>query len=478
VARLFSKGGDKKRREQQAQKQHKKKNQEVDDKAHSSRAGTGAVSAAGSHPKVLNITSLAQDGRGIARNKGKTVFVTGALPGEQVSVMHYRQRKRFDECIVRDVEQASAERVLPSCKHFNECGGCQLQHLEPAAQLFNKQEGVLEQLKRHAKLAPKVVESAVESSALGYRSRARLVVSKSGQLGFRQGGSNESVTISECGILDARLQRLLKPVQKWLHDLAVNTSRMAVTHIELMATDSEVALIVRHPKAVAIEHRQALEGVLTIEGAKVWWQAEKKGSLQGSAGRSCDPQLQYRLPQYDLNLLFKPTHFTQVNTHVNHEMVARAVSWMDLQADDRVADLFCGVGNFTLPMARKSAAVVGVEGVAGMVEQAKVNARFNNMKNLEFQAFDLFDQSVGQRLKRLKTNKMLLDPPRSGAREVCEQLNGGGITHLVYVSCNPMSLVRDSAILHDQGFKMEKFCVLDMFPHTAHVESMALFIRS
>jgi len=430
-------------------------------------------------PTLLDVVSLALDGRGVARHQGKTVFVSGALPSERVSVQHYRHHKRFDECQLREYQQASSERIEPVCAHFSTCGGCQLQHLAPSAQIIHKQTSVLELLSRQASVIPELVEEPIGSASEAYRNRARLAVSKSGQLAFRQEGSDELAPIRSCVVLDRRLQTLLAPLQQWLNSLVADstcTKPVAVTHIELVAADSGVGLLLRHPQGVAVEWREALEQLLlTDKPVDIWWQAEKHGPLRDCRDALCEPLMNYPLSEFDLRLAFKPTSFTQVNEAVNQAMVTRAVRWLDLTSSDQVMDLFCGIGNFTLPLARLAGRAVGVEAIEDMVHQGRMNAVDHGLDNVDFQALDLTQKGVGRRIAKLGANKLVLDPPRSGAREVCEEMHESGAQKLVYVSCNPASLARDAAILKKQGYHMVKFCVLDMFPHTAHVESMALF---
>lgn len=440
-----------------------------------SKRNTGDIDT----PKYLDVEGLALDGRGVARHQGKTVFVAGGLPDERVTVQHYRHHKRFDECQVREYEQASSERIEPVCMHFKSCGGCQLQHLTHSAQILYKQASILELLSRQVSVVPEQVEEPILSASEGYRTRARLSVSKSGQLAFRQEGSEELVPIRSCLVLDRRLQVLLAPLQQWLDDLAADSGRskpVAVTHIELMAADSGVGLLLRHPQNVAVEQREALQHVLLeYTPVGIWWQSEKHGALRDCRDSPCEPLMGYDLSEFDLQLAFKPANFTQVNASVNQSMVARAMQWLELSLRDQVMDLFCGIGNFTLPLARFTKRVVGVEAIEDMVLQGRINAADQGLDNVDFQALDLAQQGVGRRIAKLGANKLVLDPPRSGAREVCEEMLDSGVQKLVYVSCNPASLARDAAILQKQGYRMVKFCVLDMFPHTAHVESMALF---
>ncbi|NHO67053.1 23S rRNA (uracil(1939)-C(5))-methyltransferase RlmD [Aestuariicella hydrocarbonica] len=428
-------------------------------------------------PTELYVEDLAHDGRGVARHEGKTVFVAGGLPGERVLVSHYRRQKRFSECEAKTIEQASQHRVEPQCPHFQECGGCQLQHFSADQQIHYKQQALLTLLKRQHKIEPNEVLGPIRSPAYGYRSRVRLGVDRERRLAFREQGSDRLVPIGQCEVLDASLTSIIPLLQAWLTALP---EKAGVTHVELISANDEKgrpapSALIRHVKALP---EAALELLEQIPGLRhCWLQAEKNGILSDTRGQPADPCLYLELPGESIKLAFHPQDFTQVNPQVNQAMVAQAMDWLDLTDSDRVVDLFCGIGNFTLPIARRCQKVIGIEGVESMVVRGHENSALNHVAQCEFQALDLDTQALAALLRREQANKLLLDPPRAGAKFVCEQIKDSGVERLVYVSCNPASFSRDAAILVESGFALISLRALDMFPQTAHMETMALFVR-
>lgn len=421
-------------------------------------------------PGRLTIDSLSLEGRGVARHQNKTVFVAGALPGETVTVSHYRRHKRYSECETRDILTNSEQRVEPFCAAYARCGGCQLQHLAETPQLQLKQRALLEQLEHQLGLSNFEVLPAVESTQ-AYRSRARIGVSKAGKLGFRQKQSSELVDIDACPILERELQSVWRNLQGWLESCE---RRPKLGHIELVRGDSSAAVVLRVLETLNADQTQKLRSVIPV-GWQCWLQASRGGNLTDLEGHELDPRLIYTLPASDIELRFHPGDFVQVNRDVNRKMVAQALDWLKLEPTDTVLDLFCGIGNFTLPIARKVQRVVGVEGVDAMVQRGRENAEHNSLDNVYFKALDLEQADLGRRLQQLGCNKFLLDPPRAGARQVCENGAFESMSRGVYVSCNPASFIRDAKALQEQGFQLKQLRVLDMFPHTAHVETMALF---
>lgn len=429
-----------------------------------------------STPTELIIEDLAHDGRGVARHEGKTVFVSGALPGERVQIAHYRRHKRYSECETRQVIQASAERLPPPCPHYDQCGGCQLQHLAPAPQLEYKQKALLNLLKRQQGLEPERLLPPVESPAYGYRARLRLGVDGAQRLSFREQGSDELVAIQQCPVADPRLAPLIPQLQSWLDRLP---PKAGVTHIELLAAEDAhgqpaTAAVIRHLRPLPEAARLSLGQTTGL--SDYWFQGEKKGALQDACGAAADPRLYLQVS--GVRLGFHPQDFTQVNPQVNREMVAQALAWLALSAGDRVADLFCGMGNFTLPLAKEAAWVMGVEGVESMVDRGHENSARNDLPHCKFRALDLYSEALGPWLQQEGVNKVLLDPPRAGALFVCEQIATSDVERLVYVSCNPASFARDAAVLAAAGFRLAELRALDMFPQTVHMETMALFMRA
>uniref|UniRef100_UPI003F6ABA1D 23S rRNA (uracil(1939)-C(5))-methyltransferase RlmD n=1 Tax=Pseudomaricurvus sp. TaxID=2004510 RepID=UPI003F6ABA1D len=428
---------------------------------------------------------LSHDGRGVARHEGKTVFVSGALPGEKVEIAHYRRQKRFSECETRQIQESSEDRVSPECPHYEACGGCQLQHLSPARQLFFKQQSLLSLLKRQQGLEPEKLLQPVVSSPYGYRSRVRLGVDSQQRLAFREQGNDKLVAIDQCSVLHSSLTPLITAIQAWLDTLP---PKAGVSHIELVAGFEAngapmAGVVIRHVKPLPQTFMQGVSEInLEQTVLAVWFQAEKNGPLRDSSGNTVDPRMYFELigeasQSGSISLGFHPQDFTQVNAQVNPLMVSQAIDWLDLTGNDRVVDLFCGIGNFTLPIAQRAATVIGVEAIESMVVRGQENSARNALENCTFKALNLESQALGALLRQERINKLMLDPPRSGAKFVCEQMAESEVERLVYVSCNPASFARDAAILASGGYKLMELRALDMFPQTAHMETMALFVR-
>ncbi|WP_084618520.1 23S rRNA (uracil(1939)-C(5))-methyltransferase RlmD [Cellvibrio sp. OA-2007] len=436
------------------------------------------------------IDRLSHDGRGVASLEGKTVFIDGALVGEKVTARLVEDHARFIDARIDQLIDSSPARVAPPCEHFAQCGGCQLQYMQPSAQVAMKQNAVLEQLRRWGGVVPKYVLPAISADDRAYRSRARLGVwyeaDGSVTLGFRQRYSNEITPISQCIVLVPELNALLAPLHLWLTELRASK---AVTHIELVKGQSEIAIILRHTKKLADADLAALAQLVEQAGCKVWLEPNGNIGLTDLAGQPCDPRLAYQVK--GVELLFHPQDFTQVNPQVNQQMVAQALALLALKPTDRVLDLFCGIGNFTLPIAQQCAEVVGIEAIESMVLRGRENAERLQIGNAKFIAANLADmthtqlQRLGGANKEQGIDAILLDPPRDGAKDIIASILrlGAGIgkqlspKRIVYVSCNPATLARDSALLAEAGYQLDKLGVLDMFPHTSHVESMALFLR-
>lgn len=419
----------------------------------------------------LTIERLAHDGRGIAHEGGRTWFVVGALAGEEVEARVLAARSQVVDARVERVLVASALRREPHCALAGRCGGCTLQHLPHAEQLALKQRTLAEQLHRVAALEPAEWAPPLVGPEFGYRRRARIAVRwspKSGQLevGFRAAASQAIVDLDHCPVLVQALQPLLAALPEALRGLR---KPQAIGHAELFHGTAN-ALLVRLIQPLAEEDRAALRAFCAAQGAQLWWQAEGEPQADDPA-----QPLGYRLEADDLTLAWRPGDFVQVNASVNEAMLAQALDWLAPQADERVLDLFCGLGNFALPLARRAAEVVGVEGVQAMVERAAANAAANGLGNAHFYRADL-SQPLGQASwARGGFAAVLLDPPRDGAAAVVAQLRGLGARRILYVSCNPATLARDAALLAQQGYRLKRAGILDMFPQTAHVEAMALF---
>jgi 23S rRNA (uracil1939-C5)-methyltransferase len=435
-------------------------------------AGTALLSA------TVEIIDLAQDGRGVARVDGKTVFIDDALPGEQVEWRRLKRGRNFDEGRLERVIQPAADRIEPRCAHFGICGGCALQHLAPERQLDFKQRQLYEALTRIGKVTPAQTLTPLHGAVWNYRRRARLAarwVPKKERtvVGFRERNTSFIADVQRCEVLAPPVDSLVKPLSLLLTALSV---RNRVPQIEVAVADNAVALVVRVLEDLTAADRELLVQFARDHNVQIYLQP---GGYDTIAPLGDATPLEYRLPQFDVTLRFQPNDFVQVNGELNAKMVARAVELLKPAPGERVLDLFCGLGNFSLPLARSGAHVVGVEGDAGLVARARGNAALNGIENVEFVCGDLAQPSAGDAAwARQPYDKVLLDPPRAGALQVLPIVARCGAKVVLYISCHPGSLARDAGILvYEHGFTLHAAGVMDMFPHTAHVESAALFIR-
>ena len=431
-------------------------------------------------PFQIQILDLSHDGRGVARREdGKAVFVAGALPGETVLAEPTARSRRFDEARTLEVLTASPERVPPRCPHFGTCGGCVLQHLAEDRQIVAKERVLLENLERIGKVAPGRVLEPLTADSWGYRRKGRFSVRRVNKkdktlVGFREQDPRFVADLGQCHTVIPQIGMKIQALAALVDGLQ---AREQIPQIEFIAGDDAIALTVRHLAPLDEADRAALAAFGREHGFSMFLQPKGPDSVHPLDGQA--PALSFRLPQWDVELAFEPLDFIQVNAGLNQKMIARALELLDAQAGERVLDLFCGLGNFTLPLARTVAEVVGVEGDAGLVARARANAQRNGLGNAQFFAADLTTDQRGTPWMRAGFDKLLLDPPRSGADEVLKQLPLQGIDRIVYVSCHPGSLARDAGFLvHERGYRLVAAGVMDMFPHTAHVESIALFERA
>jgi 23S rRNA (uracil1939-C5)-methyltransferase len=421
------------------------------------------------------VVDLAHDGRGVARLGGKAVFVTGALPGEQVLVRRTRQRSRHDEALLLEVLAPSPDRVAPRCRHYGRCGGCALQHLAPPAQVAAKARELLAQLERIGKVRPERVLEPLTGPPYGYRRRARLGVRrlKNGRaiVGFRERTSPLLADVRDCQVLAAPVGALCEALGELIGLLSVAER---LPQIEVAVGERAVVLVLRVLAAPSASDCERLRAFGAAHQVEFWLQP---GSAETAA--PLDPPgsaLDYTLPEFDVRLEFGPLDFVQVNSEVNRQMVHRAVALLDPGAADAVLDLYCGLGNFTLPLARRAGRVLGVEGEAGLVGRARANAERNGIRNAAFALADLAGPLRAEPWARERFDLVLLDPPRAGALEVLPLIAAGGARRVVYISCHPASLARDAGLLvREHGYRLVAAGVMDMFPHTAHVESLAVF---
>ncbi|NKF49757.1 23S rRNA (uracil(1939)-C(5))-methyltransferase RlmD [Shewanella sp. WXL01] len=436
---------------------------------------------------TLDVTQLDHLGAGVAEHNGKVVFIPGALSGETVSAQFVEQKKNFAKAKLLKVMQPSDDRIKPFCRHYQQCGGCDMQHLQHNQQIAHKRTSLVNLIK---KLSPiKQVDDAVlvgdiTSEPVHYRRRARLATLFNKQanelkLGFRSPGSNKIVAIDECQVLAKPLSELIVPFAKALNQLKAKTS---LGHLELTQSEDEVLAVLRVTKSLPNSDKRWLINLAEKLKIRLLLQDDQGELLQ------LFPVLEHKeqnkdqavaLPYYLLaddriRCSFTPGNFVQVNAQVNKAMVEQAIDWLAPQAGERILDLFCGVGNFSLPLALKQAEVIGVEGVPEMVEQASTNAKVNGLDNINFYHADL-SSDLNEQPWLGKIDKLLLDPARAGAYECLENLEQMQPKSIVYVSCNPASLARDIEVLVKYGYQLTRLANIDMFPQTHHIEAMALF---
>ncbi len=435
-------------------------------------------------PFELDIIDLSHDGRGVARRvDGKTVFVADALPGERVLVRQTARSRSFDEASTLEVLRASPDRVEPRCVHFGVCSGCVLQHLDESKQILAKQRVLLENFERIGHVAPAAVLPPLTGGAWGYRRKGRFSVRRVEKkdrtlVGFRERDPRFVADLRECHTVVPEVAVLIQPLSALVDGLQ---ARREVPQIEFIVGDAQpefdgVALVFRHLQPLGETDLAALREFGQRHRVAIHLQPRGVDSVHALWPEA--PALAFGLGAWEVSLAFRPLDFIQVNARLNEDMIARAFELLDLQAGDRVLDLFCGLGNFTLPMARLVAEAVGVEGEAGLVARARENAARNGLANASFHAADLTHDQRGAAWMRQGFDKLLLDPPRSGAIDVLRQLPLERFERIVYVSCHPGSLARDAGYLVNEcGWRLASAGVMDMFPQTAHVESIALFAR-
>ncbi len=428
-------------------------------------------------PFPAEILALTHDGRGVARRAdGKAVFVSGALPGEHVMARQTARSRSFDEAITLEVLTASPDRVEPRCPHFGTCGGCALQHLDTSKQILAKQRVLQENLERIGHVTPKTMLPPLTDAAWGYRRKGRFSVrrvDKKGKtlVGFRERDPRYVADLSICHTVIPQIGERIQALAELVDSL---DGRGDIPQIEFIAGDDTIALVFRHLQPLSEGDCAALTAFAQEQAMAIFLQPGGVDSVQPLWPQ--DPPLTFRLPAWNLELKFRPLDFIQVNAGLNQKMITRTLEMLDVQPGERVLDLFCGLGNFTLPLARVAREVVGVEGDSGLVARARENAVHNELSNAQFYSADLAQDLSGHAWMRAGFDKLLLDPPRSGADGVLRQLPLKGLKRIVYVSCHPASLARDAGYLvNERGWKLRSAGVMDMFPQTAHVESIALF---
>ena len=414
---------------------------------------------------TVTVSSLDPFGQGVARHNGKALFINGLLPEERAEITLTEDKKQYARGQVKRRLSDSPERVEPRCPHFGVCGGCQQQHASVALQQRSKRAALNRLMNRE-------VEEVIAGEAWGYRRRARLSLNYQPktqrlQMGFRKANSNDIIDVVQCPVLVPNLEALLPAVRECLSSLQ---GLRHLGHVELVSADNGPLMVLRHTAALNGEDKEKLERFSHSSGVALYLALESE-ILERVTGDA---------PWYSsdgLRLTFSPRDFIQVNDGVNQQMVATALAWLDVQPTDRVLDLFCGMGNFTLPLAKRAASVVGVEGVPVLVAKGRENAELNHLQNVTFFHENLEDDVTLQAWAKHGFDKVLLDPARAGAPGVMQHVIKLAPTRVVYVSCNPATLARDSEALLNAGYQIQRLAMLDMFPHTGHQESMVLFER-
>lgn len=432
-------------------------------------------------PTPVFVESLDQEGRGVAKAEGKTLFIEGALPGEWVRYQVWRDKSSYAFARLTELVKGSNQRVTPACPHFGQCGGCALQHLEFSAQVAAKQRLLESNLHHLGKVKPDTILPALYGPAWGYRHKARLSVRYVAKkqrvlVGFNEKATAFVTDMQQCLVLPAHVSALLAPLQDCIMQLSV---RDKIPQIEVAVGEQATVLVFRIMQALSQQDETRLASFAEQHQVQVWTQSKGPDTVAPLFPKQT-PSLHYRLPEYQLNMPFHPTEFTQVNPHINSVMIRRAMQLLAPQAGETIADFFCGLGNFTLPIARSGAMTYGYEGLAGLVQRAQDNAALNGLQaNTRFAVQNLFEVTEASLAALPNMDKWLLDPPRDGAMALVSALplHGQRPRCIVYVSCNPATLARDAGILvHEKGYRCQAAGVINMFTHTAHIESIALFV--
>ena len=429
------------------------------------------------------ITSLDYESRGVAKLNGKTIFVNNALPQEIAQIRITQDKAHFAEAQVEQIVQPSPYRRAPACPHYGDCGGCTMQHVEFTAQVAMKQRVFEEQLQRIGKVQPESLLPPVYGTPWHYRSRTRLAVHTSANgkvvLGYQAKRSHKIVGINQCLLLPEHVSGCLGIIHDALQDMVNVQPKVGIRSVEISVGEGVTAVNIVSQKRQPENVLCALSGCLNrgAGGKPVWQVWQQMGSAKPQAVSPHDaPPLVFRLPEFGLTMPFQLGDFTQINLPLNEIMVARAVRYLDPQPHERIADLFCGLGNFTLPLAKRAAEVVGIEGSAALTQRAVANARANGLPNAQFAIADLFAATPETLAALGRFDKMLLDPPRAGAFAVVQALHAPYLPQrIVYISCNPATLARDAAVLASKGYRFATAGMMNLFPQTSHVEAIAVF---
>lgn len=426
------------------------------------------------------IESLDQEGRGVAHADGKVIFIEGALTGECVTYSSYRKKSSYELARVDQILKQSFMRVKPKCIHFDMCGGCSMQHLDSQAQVAVKQRILEDNLARIGKVKPERILPPIYGETWGYRQRARLSVRhvlKKGKtlVGFHEKSSRYVADMQHCEILPPKIATLLPLLAQMNETLSI---RDHLPQIELAVGEHVDVLVLRIMQPLLPADEMIIKQFADTHQVQFWLQTKGPDTVVPFYPLDA-PQLDYSLPEFGITMPYAPTDFTQVNSALNRLMMSRAMRLLSPQAGERIGDFFCGLGNFTLPIARSGATVVGIEGSATLVKRAAANAAYNGLtSNTSFSVMNLFEMTVESLAILGSFDKWLIDPPRDGAMALINSLGDNAPMRIVYVSCNPATLARDAEVLvHQKGYAIKSAGVMNMFPHTSHVESIALFER-
>ena len=431
-------------------------------------------------PETARIESVTHDGRGIAAINGKKVFVSGALEGEEVRFQRRKSRRNFDEAELLEILEASPERVEARCEAFSRCGGCAMQHVSDEQQRRIKSQTLRDNFERIARVEPLQWLEPMTGPVWNYRRRARLgvkdVQAKGRVLvGFREKHAPYITDMHRCEVLAKPVGDMIDPLSEMIGQLAI---RARLPQIEIAVADNAVALVFRVLDAPSAEDEAVLRAFGESNNVRIYLQPGGLDSISLLFPQEPVEALHYFLPEFDVRIDFDPLGFVQINSEINQTMVSRAVEMLNPGPDDRVLDLYCGIGNFSLPLARRAGNVLGVEGDAMLVNAAAANARQNGIDNASFRKADLSTIDGTEAWLREGWDRALLDPARSGAAEIVALVGTIGVERIVYVSCHPGTLARDAGTLvNEQGYRCEAAGIIDMFPHTAHVESIAVFAK-
>jgi len=437
---------------------------------------------------TATIESLDQEGRGVARVDGKTIFIDGALPNEKVTFRSHRIKPSYEVANVIDVLKQSNQRVTPKCKHFGLCGGCKLQHLDFSAQVATKQRLLENDLWHIGKVKPENMLPPIYGPTWGYRHKARLSVKYVEKkqrvlVGFNEKATRYVADMNSCEVLVPEVSALIEPLQQLIVQLSIRDKlpQIELAVGEAVGNQMTIVLILRIMAPFTVKDETLLASFADNHAVQIWTQTKGPDTIKPfyplNSLALVLSELKYSLPEFDLSYPFKPNEFTQVNPQINQVMIRRAMQLLEPQAHEKIADFFCGIGNFTLPIARSGAQVLGLEGLSNLVDRANESAALNQISNTQFGMADLFKMTPEDLTKLGRFDKWLVDPPRDGAFELIKSLDASNSPQrIVYVSCNPATLARDAGVLvNEKGYTLKTVGVINMFPHTSHVESIALF---